>query len=130
MKGVLKFGTKGKLQPRYIRPFEVLDNVGNVAYRLALPPELSTVDNVFHISMIKKYIHDPKHMVNYQSLEVQKDLPYEELPIQILDQKVYKLRNKEVHLIKVKWNNHGVEEATWEREEEVKDKYPTFLAQS
>jgi uncharacterized protein (DUF2384 family) len=79
--------------------------------------------------MIKKYVHDPNHVINHQSLEVQKDLSYEVLPIKILDRKVHKLRNKEIHLVKVQWNNHGVKEATWEREKEVKDKYPTLLTQ-
>lgn len=80
--------------------------------------------------MIKKYVHDPNHVVSYQTLEVQKDLSYDELPIKILDWKVHKLRNKEIQLVKIQWNHHGVEEATWEKEEEAKDKYPTLFAQS
>ncbi|XP_022843319.1 uncharacterized protein LOC111366863 [Olea europaea var. sylvestris] len=75
--------------------------VGSMAYRLALSPELSAVHNVFHISMIKKYMHDPDHMVNYQSLDVRKDLSYEELPIRILDRRVHKLQNNEIQLVKV-----------------------------
>lgn len=101
MKGVLRFGKKSKLRPRYIGPFEIFDKVGNVAYRLALPPELSAVHNVFHVSMIKKYVHDPNHVISYQTLEVQKDLSYEESPIKILDRKVHKLRNKEIQLVKI-----------------------------
>ena len=112
MKGVLRFGKKGKLRPQYIGPFEILDRVKNVAYRLALLPELLAVHNVFHISMIKKYVHDPNHVVSYQTLEVQKDLSYKELPIKILDQKVHKLRNKEIQLVKIQWNHHDVKEAT------------------
>lgn len=130
MKGVFRFGKKGKLRPRYIGPFEILDRVGNVAYRLALPPGLSAVHNVFHVSMIKKYVHDPNRVVNYQFVEVQKDLSYEEVPIRILDRKVHKLRNKEIQLVKIQWNNHEIEEATWEGEEEAKNKYPTLFAQS
>ncbi|XP_022880529.1 uncharacterized protein LOC111397781 [Olea europaea var. sylvestris] len=77
IKGVLRFGKKGKLRPRYIGSFEILDRVGNVGYRLALQPELSAIHNVFHKSMIIKYMNDHDHVVNYQSLEVQKDLSYE-----------------------------------------------------
>ncbi|XP_022864192.1 uncharacterized protein LOC111384171 [Olea europaea var. sylvestris] len=88
IKDVLRFDKKGKLQPRYIKPFEILDRVVNVTYRLTLPLELSVVHYVFLISMIRKYRYDPDHMVNYQSLKVQKDLSYKELLIKILDRKV------------------------------------------
>ncbi|XP_022883452.1 uncharacterized protein LOC111400264 [Olea europaea var. sylvestris] len=107
--------------------FKLEIKVESVVYRLALPPELSAVHKVFHISMIKKYMHDPDHVVNYQFLDVRKGFSYEELPIRILDRRVHKLRNTEIQLVKVQWNNHGVEEVTWE-EEEVKDKNPTLFA--
>lgn len=97
-KGVLRFDKKGKLRPHYIGPFEILDRVGNVASRLALPPELAAIYNVFHISMIKKYVHDLDHVVNFQSLEVQKDSTYEESSIKIPYRRVHKLRNKEIQL--------------------------------
>lgn len=79
MKGVLRFGKKGKLRPRFVGPFEILERIGSVAYRLALPPELAAVHNVFHVLMLRKYVHDPNHVVSYQTLEVQKDLSYEEI---------------------------------------------------
>ena len=78
----MRFGKKGKLSPRYIEPFEILEKIGKVAYRLALPPKLSAVHNVFHISMLKKYITDPYHVLNDEPIEVHKDLTYEEKPVQ------------------------------------------------
>ena len=108
-------------------PFEILERVGDLAYRLALPPEFASVYDVFHVSMLRKYVHDPSHIVNYTTLEVNRHLTYEEMPRAILEKKVHKLRNKDITLIKVQWNRHGKDEATWEREDEIQAKYPTFL---
>ncbi|KAK6150767.1 hypothetical protein DH2020_015699 [Rehmannia glutinosa] len=127
-KGILRFGKKGKLNPRYIGPYEILEKVGPLVYKLALPPELSQIYNVFHVSMLRKYVHDPNHVVNYTILDINKDLTYEEAPEAILERKIHKLRNKDVALIKVQWKGHGSNEATWEREEEVRAKYPDFLS--
>ncbi|KAK6147797.1 hypothetical protein DH2020_018709 [Rehmannia glutinosa] len=126
LKGVVRFGKKGKLRPRYIGPFEILDRIEDVAYRLALPPELATVHNVFHISMLRKYISDPSHIINHEELDVSNNLAYEESPVAILGKKVHKLRNREVPLVLVQWSRHGREEATWEREEEILAKYPNI----
>ncbi|KAK6122008.1 hypothetical protein DH2020_044246 [Rehmannia glutinosa] len=123
-KGVVRFGKKGKLRPRYIGPFEILDRIGDVAYRLALPPNLQARHNVFHISMLRKYIADPSHIINHEELDVSNNLAYEESPVAILGNKVHKLRNREVPLVLVQWSRHGREEATWEREEEIIAKYP------
>ncbi|KAL5559110.1 hypothetical protein UlMin_035321 [Ulmus minor] len=117
-------GKKGKLSPRYIGPFEILERVGKVAYRLALPQELSSVHNVFHVSMLKKYIPDPSHVLEHEPIEVHEDLSYEEQPVQILDKKEKTLRNKVIPLVKVLWRNHKVEEATWEREDDMRKRYP------
>ncbi|KAK6162613.1 hypothetical protein DH2020_002454 [Rehmannia glutinosa] len=127
IKGVIRFGEKGKLKPRYIGPFEILTCIGDLAYQLALPPSLSSVHNVFHVSMLRKYVHDPSHIVNYKDLEINKDLTYEEGPESILERKIHKLRNKDVSLIKVQWRCHGRNEATWERKEEIRVKYPNFI---
>ncbi|KAL5567769.1 hypothetical protein UlMin_024344 [Ulmus minor] len=112
MKGVMQFGKKGKLSPSYIGPFEIRERIGKVAYRLPLPPELSSVHNVFHVSMLRKYISDPSHVLESEPIEVHKDLTYEEQPVQILDRKDMTLRNKVIPLVKVLWRNHKVEEAT------------------
>jgi len=127
MKGVLRFGKKGKLSPRFIGPFEILERVGPVAYRLALPPSLSAVHNVFHVSMLRKYIADPSHVIDFEPLQLSKDLSYEEKPVQILAREVKVLRNREIALVKVLWQNHLREEATWEREDEMRAKHPELF---
>ena len=123
----MRFGKKGKLSPRFVGPFEILERVGNVAYRLALPPSLSGVHNVFHVSMLRKYISNPSHILSNEPLELSQDLSYEERPVQILDRRVKELRNKKIQLIKVLWRNQSVEEATWEREDEFRNKYPELF---
>ncbi|KAL5572223.1 hypothetical protein UlMin_021820 [Ulmus minor] len=108
------------------RPLEflILERIGKVAYKLALPPELSSVHNVFHVSMLRRYVSDPSHVLENEPIEVHEDLTYEEQPVQILDRKDKTLRNKVISLVKVLWRNHMVEEATWEREDEMRTKYP------
>ena len=123
MKGVIRFSKKGKLSPRYIGSYEVLERIGKVAYRLALPPELSAIHNVFHVSMLKKYIPDPSHVLEHDVIKVQEYLCFKEKLVQILDRKEKTLRNKEIPLVKVLWRNQKVEETTWEHEDEMKAKY-------
>ena len=129
MKGVMRFGKKGKLSPRFIGPFEILERVGKVAYKLALPPSLASVHNVFHVSMLKKYIQNSSHVLSYKQLELDSDLSYEEQPIQILDKEEKQLRNRKIPLVKVLWKNHSVEEATWEHEDEMIKMYPTVFGE-
>src|SRR5262249_16624031 len=123
-KGVARFRQRGKLNPRYIGPFEILERVGAVAYRLALPPSLDGVHDVFHVSMLRKYMADPSHVVEHPSISVQSDLSFIEHPIRILDRKTQELRTKSIPLVKVLWQHHSSEEATWELEAEVRKKYP------
>ena len=115
-KKVLRFGKKGKLSPRFIGPYEILERVGPVAYRLALPPDLSKIHNVFHVSMLRRYRSDPTHVIQAEKIEIQSDLSYEEEPVEILAHEVKELRNKRVPLVKVLSRNHSTEEATWESE--------------
>ncbi|KAM7519450.1 hypothetical protein LguiB_018412 [Lonicera macranthoides] len=125
--GITQFGNKGKLSPRYIGPFEILKRIGNVSYRLALPPQLSNVHNVFHVSMLRRYVHDPSHIVQWENLEVVDDGTYETRPILILNCRDQVLRNKIIPLVKVLWLHHGAEEATWELETEIRGKYPELF---
>ena len=85
MKGVVRFGKKGKLAPRYIGPFEIKSRVGEVAYRLVLPPKLSRIHSVFHVSILRKCIPDPSHILQPQTVEISEDLTYEEYPVAIVD---------------------------------------------
>ena len=88
MKGVMRFGKKGKLAPRYIGPFDIRSRVGEVAYRLILPYELSRIHPVFHVSMLRKYISNPSHVLQPQTVEINEDLSYEEYPVAIVDRQV------------------------------------------
>ena len=94
MKGIMRFGKEEKLSPRLIGPYEILEKVGNIAYRPVLPLELSFVHNVFHVSMLRRCILDPSHVLNQEPLGLDPDLSYEERPIQILDKREKELRNK------------------------------------
>ncbi|KAL0546161.1 hypothetical protein IC582_016067 [Cucumis melo] len=127
MKGVLRFERRGKLSPRFVGPFEILERIGPVAYRLALPPSLSTVHDVFHVSMLRKYVPDPSHVVDYEPLEIDENLSYVEQPVEVLAREVKTLRNKQIPLVKVLWRNHRVEEATWEREDDMRSRYPDLF---
>ena len=91
---MLRFGKKGKLSPRFIGPYDILERVGPVAYRLALPPELTKLHDVFHVSMVRRYISDESHILPVQDVQVQSDFLYDEEPKAILAQEIKKLRNK------------------------------------
>ncbi|KAA0025802.1 pol protein [Cucumis melo var. makuwa] len=127
MKGVLRFEKKGKLSPRFVGPFEILERIGPVAYRLALPPSFSAVHDVLHVSMLRRYVADPTHVVDFEPLQISENLSYEEQPVEILAREVKKLHNREISLVKVLWRNHGIEEATWEREEDMRAQYPKLF---
>ena len=94
MRGIMRFGKRGKLSPRFIDPFEILEKIGNVAYRLALPPNMSHVHSIFHILMLQKYMSDPSHILEVQDVGLNKDLSYKELPVEIVDRQVRQLWNK------------------------------------
>ena len=119
LKASLMAGKGRKLQPRFVRPYKILQRVGNVAYKLELPPSLSRIHNVFHVSIRKKYHPDPSHVLQSENIEIDEALTYEEKPVKLLDRKVKELRKKRILLVKALWRNHGIEEATWEVEEEI-----------
>ena len=127
MRGVMRFGKKGKLSQRYIGPYEITERVGEVAYRLLLPNVLERVHNVFHVSQLRKYVSDLSHVIEAESVILDESLTCVERPIENLEQKVRKTRNRETKLVKVLWNNHDVEEATWETEESMRAKYPQLF---
>ena len=129
MKGVMRFGKKGKLSPKFIGPYEILDRVGEVAYHLALPPCLDRVHNVFHVSQLRKYLSDPSHVIEPETIQLDDTLTYEEIPVEILDRKVRNTRRAETAIVKVLWTNHTIEEATWEAEDTMREKYPHLFFQ-
>ncbi|XP_073121762.1 uncharacterized protein [Henckelia pumila] len=120
-KGVMRFGKKKKL--RYIGPFEILEKFGARAYRLALPLNLANIHKVFYISMLRKYVANPSHVIRHESVQWEPDFPYEEMPVQILDRQVRKLWNRENGMVKVLWRNQLVEEATWKTEQDMCGRY-------
>ena len=126
-KGITRFRKRGKLNPRFIGPFKVLERVGKVAYRLSLPPSLSGVHDIFHVSMLRKYIADPSHILRYPEVEVTPDLRQEVEPERILESSEKELRNKVIRMVKVKWKGHPIEEATWETEENIRNSYPSLF---
>ncbi|KAK8534013.1 hypothetical protein V6N12_047413 [Hibiscus sabdariffa] len=123
-KKVLRFGWKGKLSPRFIGSYRILERVGMVAYRLELPPHLSRIHNVFHVSMLQQYRPDPSHVIQVQDVELRPDLSYVEEPVQILDQDEKVLRNRRIPMVKVQWSNRSPFEATWETEKSMREQFP------
>jgi hypothetical protein len=128
MKGVSRFGVKGKLAPRYIGPFLILERYGPVAYRIQLPKTLSVIHNVFHVSQLKKCLRVPDRTVEVTDVVLEPDLTYSEHPIQVLDQKDRITRRKTVKFYKIQWNQHSEDEATWETQDFLDKNFPGFLA--
>ena len=123
-RGVVRFGKHGKLSSRFIGPFEILERVGTVEYRLALPPSMSGVHEVFHVSMLRRYTLDLAHVVDWGEIEVDTDGTFEEGPVSIMDSRDQVLRSKTMRLVRVLWQHRGVEESTWEREDTMRATYP------
>ncbi|XP_057485826.1 uncharacterized protein LOC130772097 [Actinidia eriantha] len=101
MKGIMRFGKKGKLSPRYVGPFEILEKIGPLAYRLALTPDFANMHDVFYVSVLRKYIADLTHMLDQPTIEIEGNLQYKEQPVRIMDSRVKQLRNKAIPLVKV-----------------------------
>jgi hypothetical protein len=127
IRGVIRFGGKGKLAPRYVGPYQILAKRGEVAYQLSLPEGLSAVHDVFHVSQLKKCLRVPEEQLPVEGLEAQEDLTYIEKLVQILETADRVTRRKTIRMCKVIWGHHFEEEATWEREDDLMAKYPELF---
>jgi hypothetical protein len=126
-KGVQRFGIKGKLVPRYIGPYEIKETCGPVAYQLKLPPYMSAIHNVFHVSQLRNCVRLPAEVLPKPKLEIEPDLSYQEHPVKVLDQKERSTRARTIQMYKIQWSNHSEEEATWETEAFLCSHFPDFL---
>jgi hypothetical protein len=127
MSGLRRFKVRGKLAPRFIGPFKILEKRGEVAYQLELPPQLSDVHDVFHVSQLKKCLRVPDEQIPMEDLNGKEDLSYQEHPVRILETSERVMQNKRIKMCKVQWSHHTEEEATWEMEEELKSEFPSFF---
>jgi hypothetical protein len=126
MKGVKRFGVKGKLAPRYIGQFPILEKCGTVAYKLDLSPSLAGVHDIFHMSQLKKCLKAPMNVVLPEVTPLEADVSYPKHPIKILDRKDHVMRRKTINFFKIQWSNHSEEEATWESEDFLHSRHSDF----
>ncbi|XP_057973830.1 uncharacterized protein LOC131161861 [Malania oleifera] len=128
LRGAMRFEKKGKPSPRFIGPFKILERVGPAAYRLALLSVLSKIHDMFHVSMLRKYVQDLSHVVSYEEVKLKDTLSYDETPVQILDKKEQESRTKKIPLVEVLWRNRAKEKTSLELEEEIRQKYPHLFS--
>jgi hypothetical protein len=128
MRGLHRFKVRGKITQRFIRPFKILEKRGEVAYQLELPPQLSHVYDVFHVSQLKKCLCVPEEQLPMEDLDAKEDLSYQEYPVNILETSERVMRNKKIKMCKVQWSHHTEEEATWERKKELKAEFPSIFS--
>ncbi|GKB13858.1 hypothetical protein Tco_0847781 [Tanacetum coccineum] len=125
---IIQFGKRGKLNPRYIGPFKILERIGPVAYKLELPEELSNIHSTFHVSNLKKCLSDESLVTPMKELRLDDKLNFVEEPVEIMDREVKQLRQSRIPIIKVRWNSKRGPEFTWEREDEIRAKYPHLFS--
>jgi hypothetical protein len=126
MRGTRRFRVKGKLAPKYVGPFKIIDGKGEVAYQLELPPQLSEVHDVFHVSQLKKCLRVPEEQLPMEYLNLGGDFTYSKRPIRVLDTTEQVTRSKVIKMCKIQWSHHTEDEATWEHEEELGADYPNY----
>nr|GFA18530.1 putative reverse transcriptase domain-containing protein [Tanacetum cinerariifolium] len=129
-KGVVRFGKRGKLNPMYVGPFKVLERIGDVAYKLDLPEELTRVYHTFHVSNLKKCHADEPLAVPLDGLHFDDKLHFVEEPVEIVDREVKRLKQSRISLVKVRWNSKQGLEFTWELEDQFRKKYPHLFAKT
>jgi hypothetical protein len=128
MRGLRRFKVRGKLAPRFIGPYKILEKRGEVAYQLELSSQLSDVHDVFHVSQLKKHLRVPEEQLLMEDLDAKEDLSYQEYHVKILETSERVTRNKRIKMCNVQWSHHTEEEATWEREEELKAVFSSFFS--
>ncbi|GJS77864.1 hypothetical protein Tco_0727745 [Tanacetum coccineum] len=128
-KGVVRFGKKGKLASRYVVPFEIIERIGPVAYRLRLPQELSSIHDTFHVSNLKKCLEDANLHVPLEEIKVDKTLCFVEEHVKIIDREVKRLKHSRILIVKVCWNSKRGPKFTWEREGHMKTNYPHLFSE-
>jgi hypothetical protein len=126
-KGIVRFGIKGKLSPRYIGPYLITARVGSLAYRLQLPESMAGVHPVFHVSMLRKYIRDPELKIEVDPIIIQQDLTIDAQPVRVLEFSERVIRNRTIKYVKILWINQTEQEATWELESTMRNKYPDLF---
>jgi hypothetical protein len=127
MRGVKRFNRKGKLAPRYVGPFKILERRGEVAYQLELPESLAGVHDVFHVSQLKKCLRVPEEQIPLEELTVKENLTYEEYPVKILETAERVTRSRVIKICKVQRSRYSEAETTWEREEDLRKAYPQLV---
>ncbi|GJU03759.1 putative reverse transcriptase domain-containing protein [Tanacetum coccineum] len=127
-KGVIRFGKRGKLSPRYIGPFKIIERIGPVAYKLELPDKLRGIHNTFHVSNLKKCLADENLVIPLEEIQLDNKLHFIEEPVEIMDREVKQLKQSRIPIVKVRWNSRRGPEYTWEREDFFKRNYPHLFS--